>query len=257
MAAVCDALLDSDDEVAARVLAQTARAPNPPASIVPAASSGDRDPPTVQSHAPQPVRSSRIGPYPIVAVSHRTPATTVVIDLPPLVASAPHEDNPEPDDRPKDDWKQYEVAMYRDNAWWTWRSGIVDTRYHLQSKITAKSSEGVRLHAALEACKWILNRHECEFKIGMARFLGLRWERYRSSDRWQPTHLFLLLQVDGREAVGYAESALIVMMDQLECYQKYNINRRSSDKGGTGPRLEGTLHDIYFVYLAVKAGSHP
>ena len=33
-----------------------------------------------------------------------------------------------------------------------------------------------------------------------------------SKAEWRPTHLWLLLEVEGKEAVGYAEAALIAMV---------------------------------------------
>ena len=169
-------------------------------------------------------------------------------DAPPTETS-----QPQPALGQEDHWMQYQTSFYRDNCWWGWPKGIIDTRYQL-SKLKSTHSEGTKLAAAFAACKWVLAKHLCEFKIGMARSLGLRWEKYHDSEcKWQPTHLFLLLQVDGREAVGYAEAGLIAMLGEVQCYQRFNINRHSSDRGGTGPRLDGTLHDSYFVYLAMKA----
>ena len=172
-------------------------------------------------------------------------------DAPPTETS-----QPQPALGQEDHWMKYQTSFYRDNCWWGWPKGIIDTRYQL-AKLKSTHSEGTKLATAFSACQWVLGRHLCEFKIGMARSLGWRWEKYHDSEcKWQPTHLFLLLQVDGREAVGYAEAGLIAMLGDVQCYHRFNINRHNSDRGGTGPRLDGTLHDSYFVYLAVKAELH-
>ena len=63
----------------------------------------------------------------------------------------------------------------------------------------------------------------------------------------------LVSTLAGGWLVGYAEAGLIAMLGEVQCYQRFNINRHNSDRGGTRPRLDGTLHDSYFVYLAVKA----
>ena len=63
-----------------------------------------------------------------------------------------------------------------------------------------------------------------------------------------------MLDVYGRTAVGYAEAALIRMMRDCDLYDDgYNINHRTGDKGGSGPRRIEHEFDTYFVYLAVKA----
>ena len=75
-----------------------------------------------------------------------------------------------------------------------------------------RASEGTKLRNAVSAAERILRLHLCEFKFGMARLLGQRWLMYQDSDsdKWRPTHLFLLTEVCGREATGYMEAALIV-----------------------------------------------
>ena len=74
-----------------------------------------------------------------------------------------------------------------------------------------------------------------------------------SKQEWRPTHLWLLLEVKGREAVGYAEAALIAMLKR-EFPLEQSINWRHRDSGETGPRREDDGYgDNYFVYLACKA----
>ena len=46
-------------------------------------------------------------------------------------------------------------------------------------------------------------------------------------------HLWLLLEVKGREAVGYAEAAVIAML-KSEFPLEQSINWRNRDSGGTG-----------------------
>ena len=55
---------------------------------------------------------------------------------------------------------------------------------------------------------------------------------YRKTTSWMPTHLWLLLEVRGREVVGYTEAALIRMLrDEFPLNQSINwINR---DAGGS------------------------
>ena len=87
----------------------------------------------------------------------------------------------------------------------------------------------------------------------MARMLGVRWEEYQKTTKWRPTHTFLLAEVRGRAAAGFLESALIVLVLDLEVDANHNQHFQNSDMGGTGPRLEDFLDDQYFVYLATKA----
>ena len=78
---------------------------------------------------------------------------------------------------------------------------------------------------------------------------------YCNSNEWRPTHLWLLLEVKGREAVGDAEAALIAML-KGEFPLEQSINWRNRDSGGTGPRREDDGYgDNYFVYLACKANT--
>ena len=152
------------------------------------------------------------------------------------------------------DWRAFKVCMHRTTDWWNGASGIIDARViHFQKNPTA--CEGTKLEVAFNRCTWALRRHECEFKIGIARLLGSRWQMYQeSTDKWQPTHLFILLEVRGREAAGYVEAALIRMMWDSDKYDDmHNINYRNNDKGGAGPRQPEHEHAVYCVYLAVKA----
>ena len=102
-----------------------------------------------------------------------------------------------------------------------------------------------------------MRRYACEFKIGMARTLGSRWELYRSSsDTWTPSHLFIVLHVRGRDAVGFAEAGLIGMLHACGEYDDgLNINHRNTDRGGSGPRHECELDDWFWVYLATRSVS--
>ena len=75
-----------------------------------------------------------------------------------------------------------------------------------------------------------------------------------SKAEWRPTHLWLLLEVKGREAVGYAEAALIAML-KSEFPLEQSINWRNRDSGGTGHPGNDDYGDDYFVYLACKANT--
>ena len=118
-----------------------------------------------------------------------------------------------------------------------------------------RASEGTKLRNAVSAAERILRLHPCEFKFGMARLLGQRWLMYQDSDsdKWRPTHLFLLAEVCGREAAGYMEAALIVQFIDFGTDPELNINLQNHDYGGTGPRAEEFMHHKHFVYLACRA----
>ena len=154
-----------------------------------------------------------------------------------------------------DDWRSYRVLLLRDYRWWEWDHGIIDLRALFPTRSTALA--GTQLNVGFEACGWVLRRHACEFKIGMARTLGSRWELYRSSpDTWTPSHLFIVLHVRGRDAVGFAEAGLIGMLHACgEHDDGLNINHRNTDRGGSGPRHECELDDWFWVYLAVRTVS--
>ena len=64
----------------------------------------------------------------------------------------------------------------------------------------------------------------------------------RKSDGLRPTHSWLILRAHGREAVGYAEVALIDRLQTLGLPGKLNLNSKRKDSGGTGPRHPEQLH---------------
>ena len=114
-----------------------------------------------------------------------------------------------------DDWKIYEVGIYRDGNWWDREEGILDARIMFVNR-KDNANEGTKLEKAYRRCRWILARHACEFKVGMARQLGVRWRLYQDGMyKWKPTHLFIVTDARGRAAVGYAEAALIRMI--IDC----------------------------------------
>ena len=118
--------------------------------------------------------------------------------------------------------------------------------------LAAASYPSSQTSAAHGICLRALRQHPCEFKVVMARSLGCRWQMYRETTGWRPTHLWMLLKVQGREAAGYAESALITMLQTLDLPANLNMNFKTSGKGGTGPRKPEQMHDTYFIYLAVN-----
>ena len=75
-----------------------------------------------------------------------------------------------------------------------------------------------------------------------------------SNAEWRPTHLWLLLEVHGREAVGYAEAALIAIL-KAEFPLEQSVNWHHRDLGGTGHHGKDEYGDDYFVYLACKANT--
>ena len=123
------------------------------------------------------------------------------------------------------------------------------------------ASEGKKLRTAFRVCQRILIPHPCEFKVGMARSVATRWRYYlEDTDKWQPTHLWIVLKTGGRAAVGFAEAALIDMLaNDLDerVPRTLNINLRNGDLGGTGPRLLEHFFSTYYLYLAVKADEVP
>ena len=157
-----------------------------------------------------------------------------------------------------DDWKMYEVGIYRDGNWWDREEGILDARIMFVNR-NENANEGTKLEKAYRRCRWILARHACEFKVGMARQLGVRWRLYQDGMyKWKPTHLFIVTDARGRAAVGYAEAALIRMiMDCGDYDDSDNINLRNNDKGGSGPRLPEHEFSAYYLYLATKAAVEP
>ena len=152
-----------------------------------------------------------------------------------------------------EDWRPYRVNLHKDLLWWEWDHGIIDLRalYRTKSNAIART----QLCVAFDACRFVLRRHACEFKVGMARSLGGRWELYQSSSvTWTPTHLFIVLLVRGRDAVGYAEAGLIGMLHECgEFDDDLNAHDRNNDKGGSGPPHEHELNNWFYVYLASRS----
>ena len=213
----------------------------PPLSVVVRPSGiADRTSPTAdRSRAHAATTRHRDDPYQLVRVNQHVPAQSTID---PIVDY-------------KDDWKPYRVGLYKDKRWWEWDHGIIDVRPLFPARSTA--SAGTQLGVGYDACRWVLRRHACEFKVGMARMLGSRWGLYRSSpDTWTPSHLFIVMHVRGRDAVGFAEAGLIGMLHACDEYDDgLNVNARNNDKGGSGPRHECELDDWFWVYLATKSVS--
>ena len=117
--------------------------------------------------------------------------------------------------------------------------------------LKSNASSGVRLRAAMIMVKWVVRR-PCQFKIGMTTDPGTRWLMYQDRDsKWIPSHLFVLLPVQGFEAAGWAETALIQACRELEVEAGSNMNLWHRDKGGTGSK---TFPDaVRWLYLAAVA----
>ena len=115
----------------------------------------------------------------------------------------------------------------------------------------SNAAEGTKLIKAVGACTYILKGHPCPFKVGMARSLGTRWQMYQESDGWRPSHLFIVGEVQGREAAGYLEAGLIRILQDLDVPADYKVNLKNKDNGGTGPRAPEHFDSKYVVYLAV------
>ena len=154
-----------------------------------------------------------------------------------------------------EDWRPYRVNLLKNQRWWEWGHGIIDLRALYRTKSNAIA--GTQLNVAFDACRSVLRRHACEFKVGMARTLGGRWELYQSSsDTWTPTHLHIVMHVRGRDAVGFAEAGLIGMLYECGDFDDHlNVNHRNHDRGGSGPRHEHELDDWFYVYLATMSVS--
>ena len=148
-----------------------------------------------------------------------------------------------------ENWIRYEVRLNKNYAWYETPPGIFDLRINFP--VHDRASEGTRLQQAIRACNYILGKAEAYFKVGMATNLGTRWEMYRDCEdphKFKPSHLFLVMDIVGREAAGMAESALISMLrDKPVCH---NVNFLNKDKGGTGPRFPGPI--VHYLYLALK-----
>ena len=145
--------------------------------------------------------------------------------------------------------KNYQVRL---NAYYEWPdlpNGIFDLRIGFPTK----TSEGMKLRQAFAACVDFLAKREAYFKIGMASNLGTRWLMYRQpGSAWTPSHLGVLMEIEGIVAAGMAESALIAMLTTTDLPATHNINWKHGDKGGTGPRPLDTMHNLHYIYLAVK-----
>ena len=183
-------------------------------------------------------------------VRHRSDPYRLVRDVQHV---APVQSTIDPNADYTEEWRSYRVNLDRNKRWWEWEHGIIDLRALFPTKSTALA--GTQLNVGFEACAWVLRRHACEFKIGMARTLGSRWELYRSSSAtWTPSHLFIVLHVRGRDAVGFAEAGLIGMLYACGKYDDdLNMNHRNNDRGGSGPRHECELDDWFWVYLATRS----
>ena len=184
----------------------------------------------------------------LTALRRGSPATDAEDEAPAVDPGAPADD----------DWKMYEVGIYRDGNWWDREEGILDARIMFVNR-KDNANEGTKLEKAYRRCRWILARHACEFKVGMARQLGVRWRYYQDGMyKWKPTHLFIVMDVRGRAAVGMAEAALIrMMLDSGDYDDSDNINFRHGDKGGSGPRPPEHEFSVYYVYLATKSAVEP
>ena len=183
------------------------------------------------------------------ALPRGSPATDAEDEAPAVDPGAPADD----------DWKMYEIRFYRDGNWWNGEEGILDARIKFVDRKDNNANEGTTLEKAYRRCRWILARHACEFKVGMARQLGVRWRYYQDGMyKWKPTHLFIVMDVRGRAAVGMAEAALIrMLLDSGDYDDSDNINLRNNDKGGSGPRLPEHEFSAYYLYLATKAAVEP
>ena len=149
-----------------------------------------------------------------------------------------------------DNWKIFEVRLNKYYEWHALPSGIFDLRLGR----TMRTSEGVKLMQAYVACMQFLRQQDADFKIGMASSLATRWLMYKQPDnKWNPSHLGILMEIQGRVAAGMAESALIAMISSTDMPALYNINWKNGDKGGTGPRDDDLLYSTYYVYVAVNA----
>jgi len=214
----------------------------PPLSVVVRPSGlADRTSPTAdRSPAHAATTRHRSNPYDLVRANQHVAAAQSTID--PIVDY-------------QDDWRSYRVALLKDMCWWQWNNGIIDLRPLFRAKSSATA--GTQLGLGFDACELVLRRHACEFKVGMARLLGSRWELYQSSPAtWTPSHLFIVMHVRGRDAVGFAEAGLIGMLHACGDYDNgLNVNHLNNDRGGSGPRHECELDDWFWVYLATKSVS--
>lgn len=144
--------------------------------------------------------------------------------------------------------------MHRDEKWWTWQEGITDIR--IRDRDFECRSAGTMMTRAMKNIRWVLARHLCEFKVGIASNLWLRWLTYINGHlrgSWVPERLFLLMETPDRDCACFAEAGLILACESLDYDMSLNINRRNRDLGGTGPRNADTMYCTHYVYLAVRA----
>ena len=212
-------------------------------------------PPVVAKPSTVPKASAM--PAPAKALAPPPPRLAPLPPLPPRAQAAKAQvvlrDKKEADSDEPPDWTEFKVWMYKDDKRFQWPEGIIDIRVKLRGKELC--SEGPQLRAALGFVRWVLRQHQCEFKVGMCHHLGGRWLLYKESvNKWQPTHLFILLQAPNRSAVRFAEAGLIAMCEGLDVRPRHNMNLRNRDLGGTGPRSEFE-YEPHWLYLAVKSTS--
>ena len=201
---------------------------------------GDSDPPSPKRHA------AVAKPKPIAAP---TVSSSAVEAEPSEEANRTHTSADTPAEQ-HDNWMTYKVHMHKDNDWWCWDEGIVDLR--LLSLLQDNASEGTQYRAALRRCMWVVRRRPCKFKVGMASNLGTRWEYYKEDTAWKPSHLFIILRVDGRVAAGFVESALISQLTSSNLPACDNMNFNRGDHGGTGPIRPDLVNAPHWIYLAVR-----
>ena len=120
-----------------------------------------------------------------------------------------------------DNWEFLEVRVNTYYAWHALPSGIFDLRIGCPMR----TSEGLKLRQAYIACMQFLKQQDAYFKIGMASSLATRWLMYKQPDnKWTPSHLGILMEIQGRVAAGMAESAVIAMISSTNMPALYNIN---------------------------------
>ena len=150
---------------------------------------------------------------------------------------------------PVDDWAQYKVRVYPDGLWWTWGRGIIDLKT-LWPTLRQNRSEGLLLDLACRKARWVLEKRDCKFKVGMTTNLGVRWRSYLEDIAFRPSHMFILHEVQGRVVAGYVEAAVIRELSGFAVI--HNINSQRNDKGGTGQRAQQLLDAKYYIYLVVQ-----
>ena len=236
-------LLSSTRAAAARAVAS---------EIVPRYTAIKSPPPNRGAITNTPVAPTPIAPAPVVpttvAAGSVDRATPIV---PAAVAPAPVAS-----DTALDDWSEFRVRMESGYQWWKLPEGIIDFRNFELDNPTA--AEGTQLKNAIFRCRYLINKQikengqQDQFKVGMARLLGDRWRLYQSGgiSRWRPSHLFIIGECRGREAVGFFEAALISLLAGNESWRPYNVNWDTNDRGGTGPRLQEWENARYLLYLA-------